>query len=81
MNRRRAFTHTHSSAPLSPDGRKVVQTISLETAERRVERIGLPMPVSREGNQIAPVTGVASSIEMATKFELFSCRVVVCRVS
>ena len=80
MNRRRAFTHTHSSAPLSPDGRKVVQTISLETAERRVERIGLPMPVRREG-KIAPVTGVASSIEMATKFELFSCRVVVCRVS
>jgi len=32
---------------------KVVKTISLEEAERRVERLGLPMPVRREGKWAA----------------------------
>ena len=32
---------------------KVVKTISLEEAERRVERLGLPMPVRRKGKWTA----------------------------
>ena len=36
---------------------KVVKTISLEEAERRVERLGLPMPVRREGKWTAGQRG------------------------
>jgi hypothetical protein len=36
---------------------KVVKTISLEEAERRVERLGLPMPVRREGKWAAGQRG------------------------
>ena len=37
--------------------RMVVKTISLEEAERRVERLGLPMPVRREGKWTAGQRG------------------------
>jgi hypothetical protein len=42
------WTADGQSAWQLQDG-KVVKTISLEEAERRVERLGLPMPVRREG--------------------------------
>jgi hypothetical protein len=46
------WTADGRSARQLQDG-KVVKTISLEEAERRVERLGLPMPVRREGKWAA----------------------------
>ena len=42
------WTADGRSASQLQDG-EVVKAISLEEAERRVERLGLPMPVRREG--------------------------------
>jgi hypothetical protein len=39
---------------------KVVKTISLEEADRRVERLGLPMPVCREGKWAAGQRGLTA---------------------
>ena len=39
---------------------KAVKTISLEEAERRVERLGLPMPVRREGKWAAGQRGLTA---------------------
>ena len=57
----KAGTTTGEYVKWAPDGRsvfqmqdgKVVKAISLEEAERRVERLGLPMPVRREGKWTA----------------------------
>ena len=46
------WTADGRSASQLQDG-KVVKAISLEEAERRVERLGLPMPVRREGKWTA----------------------------
>ena len=50
------WTADGRSAGQLQDG-KVVETISLEEAERRVERLGLPMPVRREGKWAAGQRG------------------------
>jgi hypothetical protein len=39
---------------------KAVKTISLEEAKRRVERLGLPMPVRREGKWAAGQRGLTA---------------------
>ena len=50
------WTADGRSASQMQDG-KVVKAISLEEAERRVERLGLPMPVRREGKWTAGQRG------------------------
>jgi hypothetical protein len=50
------WTADGRSARQLQDG-EVVKTISLEEAERRVERLGLPMPVRREGKWAAGQRG------------------------
>ena len=50
------WTADGRSASQLQDG-EAVKTISLEEAKRRVERLGLPMPVRREGKWLAGQRG------------------------